>query len=81
MDTLVLSSHVKAILAADKNIGSLGIEVEADRGVVTLKGTAEWIDDVDRIEEVVRALPGVRQVVSKMRVRLSWGDAEGLRIR
>jgi cytidylate kinase len=78
---LVLSSHVRALIAADKNISDHDIEVEADAGVVTIGGTVEWAEDVDKIEKIVSAIPGVVEVVPKMRVRLGWGDAEGLRMR
>jgi cytidylate kinase len=81
MDNLVLSSHVRAMVVADKSIGGLGIEVEADGGVVTLGGTVEWAGDVDKIDRLVSTIPGVERVVSQMRVRLSWGDAEDLRMR
>ena len=81
MDNLVLSSHIKAILAADRNIGSLGVEIKANQGVVTLAGTVEWMEDMDKIERAVLKVPGVKEIIPRMRVRLSWGDAEGLRIR
>ena len=69
MDDLVLSSHIKAILAADRSVESHKIEVEADSGVITLSGTAESMVDADRVRMIVRGIPGVNEVNSMMRVR------------
>jgi len=81
IDDLALSSYIKAMLVSDKSIGGAGVEVEVDGGVVTLIGTVEWVEDVDKIERIVRTIPGIRDVVTKMRVRLGWGDTEGIRMR
>ena len=81
VDNLVLSSHVEAILAVDKRIGGLGIEVETSSNMVTLSGTVEWASDIDKIENIVSDIPGVRDIDSRMRVRFNWGEVEGLKIR
>jgi cytidylate kinase len=70
MGDLVLSSHVKAILATDKSVPGLGIEVEASGGVVTLSGTVDSIVSADRVRMIVRDLPGVIDIDSRMRVKL-----------
>jgi cytidylate kinase len=70
MDDLVLSSHVKAIIAVDKNISDHEVEVTADDGVVTISGTVESLIDADRIRIAVQKVTGVREVKSRIRVKL-----------
>ena len=71
MDDVVLSSHVRAIIAAHKNIPDHDIKVEANEGVVTIGGVVNSLVDADRIRLVVREVPGVKEVRSQMEVRLS----------
>ncbi len=71
MDDLVLSTEVRAVIAANaasKNIADAGIEIEADEGVVTVGGTVASLGDADKIREIVRTIPGVKEIDSKMRV-------------
>jgi cytidylate kinase len=81
MDDLALSSHIKANLATDQGIGDAGIEVRSDNGVVSIGGTVEWVEDIDKVERVVCSIPGVEKVISTVEPRMSWGDTEGLRVR
>jgi len=69
MDDLVLSTDVKARIAVNRSIADGGVEIEADGGVVTLGGRAESLQDADKIREMVRTIPGVKQIKSEMRVR------------
>jgi len=69
MGNLTLSTEVKAIIAAHKNIADAGVEIEADGGVITLGGTVASPEHADEIREVVRAIPGVKDINSKMQVR------------
>ncbi len=70
MDDLVLSTHVRAIIAADESTADAEVEVEADDGIVTIWGRLQSMEDIDRINEIVRKVPGVKEVNSKM--RLHW---------
>jgi cytidylate kinase len=70
MDDLVLSSHVRAVIAEHKNISDREIEIEADGGVVTIGGTANSLVDADRVRIIVRKMPGVKEVKSQLRVRI-----------
>jgi len=81
IDDLALSSHVKAILAADRSIGDDGINVRADGGVVYIGGTVEWIEDINKVEKTVSSIRGVEKVFSTIQARMSWGEVEGLRVR
>jgi hypothetical protein len=81
IDDMALSSHVKASLTADRNIGDDGIEVRVDGRVVYIGGTVEWIEDINKVERTVSSIPGVEKVFSTIQARMSWGDVEGLRMR
>ncbi|MFC2008336.1 cytidylate kinase family protein [Chloroflexota bacterium] len=75
VDDLVLSTEVRAAIAANaasKNIADAGIEIEADKGVVTIGGTVASLGDADKIREIVRTIPGVNEIDSKMRVHAPW---------
>jgi len=71
MANLVLGSHVRAIIATHTHISDREIEVDAEDGVVTLGGTVDSIVDADRVKIIVGDIPGVKEVISQMRVRLS----------
>ncbi|MFC1929304.1 cytidylate kinase family protein [Chloroflexota bacterium] len=72
MDDLVLSTEVRAIVAANKGIADSGLEVEADGGVITLGGTVGSLQDEDKIREIAAAAPGVKDINSKMQVKPTW---------
>ncbi|MFN2582031.1 MAG: BON domain-containing protein [Candidatus Dormibacteria bacterium] len=54
------------------------MSIRADRGVLTLRGEVEHIDDIAGYEYVARQVPGVRDVDNLLRLRLS---GRGLRAR
>lgn len=68
MDDMVLSTEVKATLAGSKEIAAAGIEIEADGGVITIEGDVWSIEEADKIREIVRNMPGVKEINSNMRV-------------
>ncbi len=68
MDDLALSSHLTAIIANNKSISG-EVEIEADGGVVTIKGAVESLLDADRVRIIVRNEPGVKEINSQMRLR------------
>lgn len=71
MEDLVLSSHLEAMIANVGNIsGSENIEIEAHGGVVTIRGTVGTLVDTDRIRKIVWTTPGVKDIISQMRVQL-----------
>jgi len=81
VDDLTLSTHVMAVLAADRTIVTDGIKISADRGVITIEGTAMWVDDIHKIETAVSNVAGVDKVISTIQRSPSWAESEGLRIK
>lgn len=71
MEDMVLSSHIEAIIANAGNIsGGENIEIKSNGGVVTIKGTVGSLADTDRISKIVMKTPGVKDIISQMKVRL-----------
>ncbi len=70
INDMVLATHLRALIAADRGISDREVEVVADGGVVTISGTVESIAEADRIRTIVRMEPGVAEIDSKLRVRL-----------
>ena len=73
MDDMVLSTEVSAVLAGSKGIADAGIEIEADGGVITIGGTVGSLEEADKVREIVRKMPGVKDINSNMRVSSSSG--------
>ena len=72
MEDLVLSTEVRAIVAMSKGITDSGIESSADGGIVTLAGTVGSLQDAEKIRKIAAAVPGVKDINSKMRVKSTW---------
>ena len=72
MDDLVIASGARAKIAAEKGIGDAEVEVEAHGGVATVGGTVGSLDEADRIKQIAREMPGVVEVISRIRVRTHW---------
>jgi cytidylate kinase len=68
MNDMVLGSHVRALIAADKTISDRNIQIRAENGVVTVFGTADSIIEADRIRRIISNVPGVERINSMMRV-------------
>jgi cytidylate kinase len=79
IEDLALSSHLEAIIVNTGNIsGGEDVEVQADQGIVTIRGTVETTVDADRVRMIVMNTPGVEGIHSEMRVRLAGVTAESL---
>src|SRR6185503_8984650 len=63
-----LTAKVKAALASDAGLNTLKIDVDANSGVVTLKGQVESDDAKKRIQEVTQRVPGVTWVQNQLSV-------------
>jgi cytidylate kinase len=73
MEDLALSCHLEAVVSSNRSIsGAKNVKIKADGGVVTIEGTVGSIVDADRVRMLVRKTPGVKEIDSRMRVRL-WG--------
>ena len=62
MDDLVLASRVRAALAADQRTASAEVFVQADDGVVSLKGRLRPEGLVEPVIDVASAVEGVVEV-------------------
>ncbi|MBT4511153.1 MAG: BON domain-containing protein, partial [Chloroflexi bacterium] len=76
IDDFVVSTEVRARIAADRGIEDTEVEIEADGDVVTIDGKADSMGEANRIMRVVRETPGIREVKSDLRVRTS-GQKDG----
>jgi cytidylate kinase len=62
MDDLVLASRVRAALAADETTASVEVAIQADDGVVSLRGKLRPESLVESVVDVAGAVEGVRKV-------------------
>lgn len=67
MDSVLVGS-VKEKIAGDSELSSQKIQVEADDGIVTLKGTASSLDQIGKAVAVSLDTGGVKQVVSTIKL-------------
>lgn len=65
-----VETAVRLALQAAYGEAAEAILVKAERGVVTLRGEVDAIDDIGRYETTARAVPGVTDVDNLLRVRL-----------
>ena len=68
MNDLILAADLKAEIASHTNVSDGKLEISAENGVVTLAGAVDSLIDADKIKEVTREFPGVKDVVPKMHV-------------
>ncbi|MDX9818933.1 MAG: BON domain-containing protein [Desulfococcus multivorans] len=66
VDDAVLVSKIKAKLMAEPGVHSLNIDVDADKGVVTLTGMVENEKEKSLALSVARSVEGVVQVVDNL---------------
>lgn len=73
LEAFSLACQVKLALAGDAELGSLELDAEAEDGLVSISGEAPLRKSGrtgERIVELARAVPGVRQV----RLKIEWFD-------
>jgi osmotically-inducible protein OsmY len=63
-----LTAKVKTALANDAGLRTLKLDVDANSGVVTLKGQVDSDDAKKRIQEIAQAVPGVTWVQNQISV-------------
>jgi osmotically-inducible protein OsmY len=64
-----LTGKVKSALAADVGLKTVtGIDVDSDKGVVTLKGKVDTADQKKRAETVAKKVSGVKSVKNQLTV-------------
>ena len=67
-----LTTKVKSALAADSGLGTMtSIDVDSDKGVVTLKGKVDSAAAKKKAEEIAKKVEGVKSVKNELRVEKS----------
>jgi len=69
IDDTVITTNVKAKLAAEKGATLTRVEVDTNRGVVQLSGTVSSASDRAMAERVARTVGGVKSVRNNLQVR------------
>jgi len=69
MANLVLASRVESTVLNDPSVWVNGLKVVAELGDVRLEGEVITEDDRDTVEQVVRAIEGVRSIDNDLRVQ------------
>jgi hyperosmotically inducible protein len=64
----VITAKVKSALLSDASVKGLAIEVETQRGTVTLSGNAKSESERMRAESLATGIEGVRSVVNRISV-------------
>lgn len=69
IDDSVITTKAKSALLADTTVKGTDIDVETDRGIVTLSGMVDNERQRDRAASIVRGIDGVKSVENKMTVK------------
>lgn len=69
VDSTVVSTKVRAAIAADDQLSIFPIDVETYRGVVQLSGFVNSAEEKRRAEQVASGIDGVRQVQNDLVVK------------
>ncbi|MBM3131751.1 MAG: BON domain-containing protein [Chloroflexi bacterium] len=67
MDDIMMAADIRAQIASSRNIKDDDIEILCQDGVVSILGSVSSLEDADRIREVVRKQPGVKDIVSHLK--------------
>lgn len=65
----VITTKAKAALLADTTVKGIDINVETNKGVVSLDGTVEDSKQKSRAASIVKGLDGVKSVENKLKVQ------------
>lgn len=69
IDDSVITTKAKSALLADTTVKGTDINVETNRGVVSLSGMVDSEGQRDRAASIVRGIDGVKSVDNKMTVK------------
>jgi osmotically-inducible protein OsmY len=69
VDDAWITSKVKSKMVADHDVKAHNINVDTDRGVVTLTGTAESWQEANKAADIARGIKGVTAVENDIRVQ------------
>jgi hyperosmotically inducible protein len=69
VDDATITASVKSTLVADKVANLTRVDVDTNRGVVSLNGIVESNDQKTRAEQLARRVDGVKNVVNNLQVQ------------
>ena len=69
IDDSVITTHVKAKFAEDKQVSAMAIGVETLKGVVQITGFAKNSKEKERAGELARSVKGVNSVINNIVVK------------
>ena len=69
LDDSAITAKVKSAFVADKEVSALNIEVATTNGVVQLSGFASSRQEIDRADELVRNIQGVKLVENDIQLK------------
>jgi hyperosmotically inducible periplasmic protein len=69
VDDATITASVKSTLVADKVANLTRVDVDTNRGVVSLNGIVESNDQKARAEQLARRVDGVKNVVNNLQVQ------------
>ena len=67
----MITTKIKAELAKDKEVSAMKINVDTDKGVVTLRGTAKSKAEADKAERLAKTVAGVSTVRNDIKVQVN----------
>jgi hyperosmotically inducible protein len=68
-DDVAIGTTVKAKLVAEPGIRALGINVDVRDRIVTLNGTVNSQQDLNRVTELAKGVSGVLKVIPKLTIK------------
>lgn len=72
IDDATTTTRVKTALLNDPAVTSTDIDVDTQAGIVTLSGKVRSKAEADRALQVVRTVPGVKEVKSQLTIGSEW---------
>jgi hyperosmotically inducible protein len=69
VDDATITASVKSTLVADKAANLTRVDVDTNRGVVSLNGVVESADQKARAEQLARRVDGVKNVINNLQVQ------------
>lgn len=69
VDDATITTKVKTALLTDSLVSAFQIKVDTERGVVTLSGTVDKPETVQRAVRLAAAVPGVKSVKAQLQTR------------
>jgi osmotically-inducible protein OsmY len=64
-----ISAQLRTKMTLDRDVQSINYSIDTVQGIVYLMGTARYPQELQRVTEIARAIPKVKQVVSYVRMR------------